>query len=52
MPESNVPSIAVRAYQLWEAAGRPEGRDQEFYFQAEEELRELLELELQRERRS
>ena len=26
-------------------AGRPEGRDEEFYFQAEEELRKLLEAE-------
>ena len=39
------PSIPIRAYQLWEAAGRPEGRDEEFYFQAEEELRQLLKLE-------
>ena len=39
------PSIALRAYQLWEAAGRPEGRDEEFYFQAEEELRKLLDFE-------
>jgi Protein of unknown function (DUF2934) len=40
MPE--VPNIALRAYQLWDAAGRPEGRSEEFYFQAEEELRKLL----------
>ena len=33
----------LRAYQLWDPAGRPEGRSEEFYFQAEEELRELLE---------
>jgi hypothetical protein len=38
-----VPNIALRAYQLWDAAGRPEGRSDEFYFQAEEEFRELLE---------
>jgi hypothetical protein len=43
MPE--VPNIALRAYQLWDAAGRPEGRSEEFYFQAEEELRKLLEIE-------
>ena len=30
--------IVRRAYQLWELAGRPEGRDQEFYLQAEQEL--------------
>jgi|RhiMethySRZTD1v2_1073278.scaffolds.fasta_scaffold1329057_1 Protein of unknown function (DUF2934) len=26
--------IRVRAYHLWEASGRPEGRDQEFWEQA------------------
>jgi hypothetical protein len=31
--------IKVRAYQLWEQAGCPEGRDEEFYFQAEQEQR-------------
>ena len=43
MPE--VPNIALRAFQLWDAAGRPEGRSEEFYFQAEEELRKLLDIE-------
>jgi hypothetical protein len=43
-PDS-VPNIALRAYQLWEKAGRPEGRADEFYFQAEEEFRQLLETE-------
>ena len=42
MSETLVPNIALRAYQLWDAAGRPEGRSDEFYFQAEEELRKLL----------
>jgi DUF2934 family protein len=32
--------IIERAYELWEAAGRPEGRAEEFYHQAEQELRE------------
>ena len=32
--------IRVRAYQLWEQAGCPEGSDKEFYFQAERELRD------------
>jgi len=45
MSNGSVPNIALRAYQLWDAAGRPEGRDEEFYFQAEEELRKLLEIE-------
>jgi hypothetical protein len=45
MSVDEVPNIALRAYQLWEAAGRPQGRDEEFYFQAEEELRKLLDPE-------
>jgi hypothetical protein len=44
--ETNIPNIALRAYELWDAAGRPEGRSDEFYFLAEEELRLLLEKEL------
>ncbi len=31
--------IQHAAYFLWEAAGRPEGRDQEFWFTAKERLR-------------
>jgi hypothetical protein len=31
--------ITHRAYELWEQAGKPDGRDQEFYHQAEQELR-------------
>ena len=34
--------IVRHAYELWEQAGRPEGRDQEFYLQAERELQETL----------
>ena len=30
--------IRDRAHQLWEAAGRPEGREHEFWYQAEREL--------------
>jgi hypothetical protein len=29
--------IIHRAYQLWEQAGKPDGRDEEFYHQAEKE---------------
>src|SRR5690349_9852418 len=36
-------NIPLRAYELWDAAGRPEGRSDEFYFRAEEEFRQLLE---------
>jgi hypothetical protein len=32
--------IVRRAYALWQQAGEPEGRDQEFYLQAEKELQE------------
>ena len=32
--------IVRRAYELWERAGKPEGRDQEFYLHAERELTE------------
>lgn len=31
--------IIHRACELWEQAGKPEGRDDEFYRQAEQELR-------------
>jgi Protein of unknown function (DUF2934) len=32
--------IVRRAYQLWQQAGEPAGKDQEFYLQAERELQE------------
>lgn len=32
--------ISARAYELWEEAGRPEGRDLDFWHQAERELRQ------------
>jgi Protein of unknown function (DUF2934) len=31
--------IVNRAYELWQQAGEPEGRDEEFYYLAEQELR-------------
>ena len=31
-------AIACRAYQLWEDEGRPEGRDQEHWTSAEDEI--------------
>jgi hypothetical protein len=31
--------IAVRAYELWEAQGRPQGADREHWFEAERQLR-------------
>ena len=32
--------ISKRAYEIWEREGKPEGREQEHWFQAEHELRE------------
>ena len=32
-------TIIVRAYELWEQAGMPEGRAEEFYHQLEQQLR-------------
>jgi len=37
--------IIHRAYELWELAGKPEGRDDEFYHHAEGELNEAAERE-------
>jgi hypothetical protein len=30
--------VVRKAYELWELSGKPEGRDQEFYLQALQEL--------------
>jgi DUF2934 family protein len=35
-------AIGLLAYQLWEQAGHPAGRDQEFWFQAEKRLRAII----------
>jgi Protein of unknown function (DUF2934) len=40
MAELTHMDIVRRAYQLWQQAGEPEGKDQEFYHQAERELNE------------
>jgi hypothetical protein len=37
--EPSKQEIDARAYQLWEQAGRPEGRESEFWHLAEQELR-------------
>ena len=39
MADSSDEQIRARAHQLWEAAGSPDGREQEFWYQAEKELR-------------
>jgi hypothetical protein len=40
MAEPTKEQVIHRAYELWEQAGKPEGRDDEFYHQAERELQE------------
>jgi len=35
--------IVRRAYELWEKAGKPDGKDEEFYLRAERELIEAAE---------
>ena len=39
MEQPTKEQILHRAYQLWEQAGQPAGRDDEFYHLAEQELR-------------
>jgi hypothetical protein len=39
MANSIEQQITRRAYELWEQAGKPEGRDKDFYHQAQEELK-------------
>ena len=36
--DSRDSSVSARAYQLWDAAGRPEGEADRFWFEAEHEL--------------
>ncbi len=38
MEDPTKEQVIHRAYQLWEQAGKPEGRDQEFYHEAERQL--------------
>jgi len=39
MTEPTNDEIRIRAHQLWEEAGKPEGREEEFWNLAEQELR-------------
>jgi hypothetical protein len=39
MTEPTDEEIRIRAHQLWEQAGKPEGREEEFWHAAEQELR-------------
>ena len=38
MAKATEQDIAARAFRLWEAAGMPEGKDEEFWRAAEQEL--------------
>jgi Protein of unknown function (DUF2934) len=38
MADPTPDQIRQRAYELWQLAGRPEGSDQEFWYEAEREL--------------
>jgi hypothetical protein len=38
MPKPTEDQIRQRAHQLWELAGRPDGRDEEIWLEAEREL--------------
>ena len=40
--ESQKMKITRRAYELWQQAGEPKDRDEEFYLQAERELNNAL----------
>ena len=39
MEQPTKEQIIRRAYELWEKAGKPEGKDDDFYHLAEQELR-------------
>ena len=39
--------VVRRAYELWQQAGEPSGKDDEFYHQAKKELQEALDRENQ-----
>ena len=41
MPNPTEEQIRNRAHQLWEVAGRPEGREDEFWHEAERELKDV-----------
>jgi hypothetical protein len=41
MHEPTEKEIMERAYEIWERNGRPEGRENDFWYQAEQELRNV-----------
>jgi len=38
------PKVRTRAYELWEEAGRPSGRDVDFWLEAERQVSERLDV--------
>jgi hypothetical protein len=38
--EVNIEDIRLRAHQLWQEAGEPEGKEDQFWLEAERELKE------------
>jgi len=40
MPEPTQEHIRLRAYELWERHGKPDGRAEEFWLRAEQELKD------------
>ncbi len=38
-PAPDTARVAERAYEIWQQSGRPNGRDQDHWFQAEREVR-------------
>ncbi|HWV21308.1 MAG TPA: DUF2934 domain-containing protein [Devosia sp.] len=49
MPHVEEHKVRDRAYQLWDEAGQPQDREQEFWYQAEQELAEEDEVDTSRE---
>ena len=39
MEESMEEQIRIRAHELWELAGKPDGRHEEFWYEAEKEIK-------------
>jgi hypothetical protein len=49
MPAFEDHKIRDRAYALWDKAGQPEGREEEFWYDAERELAEEEEVDVSEE---
>jgi hypothetical protein len=43
MDESMKEQIRIRAHELWEQAGRPDGREEEFWYEAERDITREME---------